>query len=105
VLEDLLSTQELGVLATGFIESAETPTLVSGISAKGGRPYAFWNRRITLKVNKNGQTVLIAQSRDNEADFEPLDFSSIVTFTIGGARMDGSQMVLREETPEQFRRK
>lgn len=75
------------------------------MSAKGGKAYAFWNRRIVLKTSSKGDTVLIAQSRDKESDFEPLDLGGIVTFVIGGARMDGSQMVLREETPEQYRRK
>lgn len=105
MLEDLLSSADLGVTATGFIEAAEPPTLISGISKKSGGSYSFWNRRIVLKVSREGQTVLIAQSRDKESDFEPLDMGGIVTFVIGGARMDGSQMVLREETPLEFRRK
>lgn len=96
ILEDLLTSQPLGVTATGTIEFAEIPTLVTGVSAKGGRSYSFWNRRITLKVSQKGDTVLIAQSRDRAEDFEELDMLGVVSFKIGGARMDGSQMVLRE---------
>ena len=100
VLEDLLTSQIslLGVSATGYIESAETPSLVSGTSAKG-RPYKFWTRRIKLKVSIDGQTVTVAQTRDDENLFPKLDFDSVVTFKIGSARMDGPVMILRELDP------